>query len=151
MSSSKRVPDILILRAALVRLSGGSWTEVGQAVSRSKRRVAHWPVIFRVQWEQAVTVVEPAIMLEAAAEGMLTLRRLARSDDIKVRLNAASRILSYRVAMLRILRTGLTSGPLPVDSEWVRMARLMEGQTDDEIEALLARRPAIADKPGGDV
>jgi hypothetical protein len=144
----------LLTAAAELKAAGASWAAVAAGVGRSPETVRRWPALYPHAWRRLLHDAERQLLTEVAAESVTTLRKMLRSEDEKVRRDAARILLTARN------RTKSSDdGDAPaVDDECLRIAAYLAQFNDDQVtditDELIAsittgeRRPAPA--PGGD-
>jgi hypothetical protein len=125
-------PTHLLATAAELRAGGASWTTVAKTVNRRQPTVKRWPELYPELWAAHLAVAERALVADAAAEGVHVLRRQLRSDDDKTSRDAAARLLDFKLAADK-------KAPPPdgkPKSRHHRIADLLEGMTDDQLQRL---------------
>ena len=140
-------PSLLnrILQAAELRAGGASWETVAAQVGRSADTVRHWPNAYPDVWKQALHDAEQRLVSDAGAEAVLTLRRLLRSDDEKVRRDAARFLVNLRVERDKLERRPGKGGRTPAGTDAQRLAEFVEGLDDAQVHAILDE---LAGEPG---
>jgi|RhiMethySRZTD1v2_1073278.scaffolds.fasta_scaffold1006570_2 hypothetical protein len=127
-------------RAARLRATGVGWHEIAQELGRPVGTVRHWPFAYREHWDQLMAMYQRSIASEAASEAIGVLRVLLRSDNDRIRCDAAKKILDAR-------------GPVPPPAEAPpptdlnRFAEYLEGLTDEDLLSVLGAKDAR--DPGG--
>ncbi len=99
MTAAARPPEALIATAAAMRAACETWDVIAAEIGRSAGRIRHWPREYPDQWNRAYRDAERQILHEAAGEGVVTLRRLCRSQNERVALAAAKELLNFRLKM----------------------------------------------------
>src|SRR5436190_20429259 len=79
----------LVARAAELRAAGASWDAVAAAVGRAADTCRRWPHSHPRLWRRAYRAAARQKLAEAGAEGLAMLRSSLRSEDEKVRRDAA--------------------------------------------------------------
>src|SRR5262245_13742037 len=85
-----------IAQAAELRTFGLNWEQVGAKLRRSADTVRKWPSVYREYWQQLVTEARVERDDEAGDESLAVLRSLLRSENDKVRHDAARLLLKLR-------------------------------------------------------
>jgi len=130
--------DELLNRAAELRAGGAKWEAVGAQLHRSVAAVRRWPREYPDRWKTALCEAERRLVCEAAAESVLVLRTLLRSDDEKVRRDAARFLTDLKLDIAKIDLTRGNGEAPPLGSDAARVVAFLDGHTDDELAALLA-------------
>src|SRR5690349_12071206 len=95
-----------LLAAAAERKAGGaSWEQVAAHVGRRTATCRRWPALYPAEWRRLFREAERRLFADAGAEGVLALRALLRSEDEKVRRDAA-RVLVGVLERLRAAEGG---------------------------------------------
>jgi transposase len=147
---SAEVLDLIAL-AAEQRALGKSWETVAAAVGRSARTVRRWTRAYPEAWRRAYRDAEAQLVVEAAAESVVVLRNLLRSEDDKIRRDAANRLLSFRLQLARLEGKAAAGKANPVGAEAARIAGFLAQRTDAEVRELvdqLLHSEARAEKAG---
>src|SRR5262245_51993593 len=132
----------LLVRAAELRAGGTVWETVAATVGRSVDTCRRWPRKYPDLWRRAYGAAARENLAGGGAEGLRMLRALLRSEDEKVKRDAA-RVLATLFARAR--RSRRLHGPAP---EADPLSAVAEALTDDQLRALLAGTsitPAIGD------
>ena len=79
----------LLADAAELKAGGASWEQVAARVGRRPATCRRWPVLYPDEWQRLLRSAERRLLAEAGAEGVHILRELLRSEDDKVRRDAA--------------------------------------------------------------
>lgn len=138
MAANKPPSDELLNRAAELRAGGAKWEAVAAALNRSAETVRKWPREYADRWKPALRDAERRLVCEAAAESVLVLRNLLRSDDEKVRRDAANSLTDLRLDLTKLDLTSSEAEPEPLTSEAARLIAFLDGHTDDELSRLAA-------------
>ncbi|MBY0514548.1 MAG: hypothetical protein K2P78_11630 [Gemmataceae bacterium] len=153
MSAAKPPSEALLARAAELRAGGATWDAVAARLNRSADTVRKWPVAYPDRWHAALHAAERRLVAEAGAESVLVLRSLLRSDDEKVRRDAAKFLIDLRLELARLDAQSLPeAAPPPLTSAARDLVAFLEGHSDDDLARLAANLfPApVADRPGPD-
>jgi hypothetical protein len=138
----RAVPEKLLVRAAELRAAGLSWRAVARQVERSEITVQRWPWYYPVRWDAAYRQAEAELVDEAAAESVVVLRQMLRSEDVKVQQSAAAKLMAHRGRLER--RRPLRDKRKSPDHERasrpaLRLAAFLENLSEDEEMQLLER------------
>ena len=149
MANTKPPADSVLARAAELRAAGSNWEVVAAKLHRAADTVRKWPALYPTQWQTALHTAERRLVSEASAESVLILRQLLRSDDEKVRRDAAKFLIDLRLELFKLDRTSPTDDTPPPTSDAARLVTFLEGHSDEELERHLAemRLPARRDDP----
>ena len=79
----------LLTTAAELKVAGASWAAVAQRVGRSPDTVRRWPALYPDAWQRLVCYAERQLHADVGAESVTTLRQMLRSEDEKIRRDAA--------------------------------------------------------------
>ncbi len=130
----------LLARAAELRAGGASWDAVGGKLARSPDTCRQWPRLYSDDWRRLYRAAAGRLTEEAGAEALTVLRALLRSEDEKVRRDAAQRLLDL---CHEAAPKGKEAERPDGDNE--RIAAYLGERDDAQIEAiveeLLSRRP----------
>jgi hypothetical protein len=140
----------LIKVAAELRTLGKSWETVAAGVGRSVRTVSGWSRSYPEEWRQAHRNAEEQLVVEAAAESVLVLRNLLRSEDDKVRRDAAHQLLDFRLELAKLEgKASAVKKPASVEAE--RLANFLSERDDKQLNELIDRLCArrAVDRPQG--
>jgi len=138
MSKSKSPSEELFARAAELRAAGATWLTIAKEVNRSERTVYRWPRKFPERWADALLQAERRMTAQSDCEGVLTLRRLLLSADEKIRWHAAKALIARRIDHQKIeLKAALPARP-SLTSEAARLIAFLDGQPDEELNAISA-------------
>ena len=149
-------PELIsaVERAAELRAAGFAWKGVAQELDRPQDTVEKWPRRYPDFWAARLAAARAEVRDGAADESVAVLRTLLRSDDEKVKRDAARDLLTRA--------TPKVEAEPPKRSDLHRLADFLEGLTDDDRRALLGDdlpddppRPAVQapvddDAPGPD-
>jgi hypothetical protein len=131
--------DDLVNQAAEERAGGATWAAAAVRVGRSADTVRRWPIHFPDRWQAALREAEVRLAGDAAAESVLTLRQLLRSDDETVRRDCARLLIDLRLKLARLGRGDPTDGPTSrLSPEALRFIAFLDGHPDDELAELTA-------------
>jgi hypothetical protein len=136
--------ELLIHRAAELRASGKPWDQVGDAVGRKADTVRKWPQAYPDLWLKATAEAEKQIVNDAGAEAILTLRQGLRSEDEKLRRDAAKILLDWRLKRQRSEKQD--SNRNPVD-DWTRLIDYLRSLDHAAIQALASECETISSDP----
>ncbi len=124
-------------QAAELLAGGASWTtaakEVGVCVEDLKACAAD----HRAEWQAVLKAARKRLLGEAGSEAMLMLRRLLRSDEEKVQLQAATVLMKFWMTGIRHRRPTPSAGAGEQDA--VDLLHQMVGNVTDEQFAQTAR------------
>lgn len=133
--------DAKLAEAAALRAAGCSWESVAASVGRAADTVRKWPKTQPERWAAALADAERTVVVEASSEAVLILRQLLRSDDDKVRRDAARALLDLRFKLLAPPATSdAVTSPRSADAR--RLVAFLEAHTDEEITQLAAEMHA---------
>jgi hypothetical protein len=120
----------LVARAAELRAGGASWDAVAAKLRRSANTVSRWPSLYPDAWAAELRRAADRFAADAAAEAVLVLRSLLRSDDDKIKRDAGRLLLR--------LRPRPSTDPAPSGTgESAQLAAYLGGLSDDEVTAIL--------------
>jgi hypothetical protein len=122
----------LMARAAELRAGGQKWEAVAAQLKRSAAACREWRKTYPAVWEQLLRDAHLQVAAEAGSEAVLVLRNLLRSDDEKVKRDAA-------VALLRLnppARDESAGQDLPKNDAG-RIAAYLESLDDAETQRLI--------------
>ena len=140
MPANKPPSDDLLARAAELRAGGLSWEAVAAKIGRAADTVRRWPTQYPDRWQAVLHAAERRLVSEAGAESVLVLRQLLRSDDEKVRRDAARFLVYLRLELAKLdQKTPAPTSP-PLTSDAARLVAFLEGHTDEELEQFIAER-----------
>jgi hypothetical protein len=152
MSRNKSPSDELLNQAAELRAGGAKWETVAAQLHRSADTVRKWPREYAGRWKAALHEAERRLVFDAAAESVLVLRTLLRSDDEKVRRDAARSLTDLKLDLAKIDLSARDPEAQPLGSEAARLIAFLDGHPDDELAALTANVfPALAAHQPADV
>jgi hypothetical protein len=86
----------LLAEAAEHRARGASWELVAAKVGRHPATCRRWPSLYPEVWRRHLQAAERQLLAEASAEAMAMMRQLLRSEDEKVRRDAACALVTLR-------------------------------------------------------
>jgi transposase len=134
--------DVVLARAAELRAAGSSWDAVATRLNISAETAREWPTLYPTAWQTALRAAERRLVAEASAESVLILRQLLRSEDEKVRRDAAKFLVDLRLELAKLDRPSEPPPP-PLTSDTARFVAFLEGHTDEQLAELVAacRRP----------
>lgn len=134
---SHTTPDVVVLaRAAEIRSAGCAWEVVAARLLIPADEVREWPTLYPTEWKSALHEAERRLLADVSAESVLILRRLLRSEDEKVRRDAAKFLVDLRLELAKFDRPAEPPPPPPT-SDAARFVALLEGQTDEQLDELL--------------
>jgi HEAT repeat protein len=130
-------PDAAVLaRAAELRSTGFSWDTVAARLLCPADEAREWPLLYSTEWQSALHAAERRLVAEASAESVLILRQLLRSEDEKVRRDAARSLIDLRLEQMKHDRPA--EPPPPVTSDTARFVAFLEGHTHEQLAELVA-------------
>ena len=88
----------VIQRAAEMKASGSSWQSIATASKRTLKTVKEWPQIHADLWQELFAKYEKQFLEEATAESVIALRKQLRADAATVSIQAADKLIKYRVS-----------------------------------------------------
>jgi hypothetical protein len=134
--------DAVLARAAELRASGLSWDTVAARLLCPADAAREWPALYPTAWQAALLAAERRLVAEASAESVLILWQLLRSDDEKVRRDAAKFLVDLRMELAKLDRPAEPPPPPPT-SDTARFVAFLEGHTHEQLAELVAacRRP----------
>ena len=135
MAANKAPSDAALARAAELRAGGSSWEAVAAKTNRAAETVRRWPTLYPDRWHAALRDAERRLVCEAGAESVLVLRQLLRSDDEKVRRDAARFLIDLRLELAKLdQKTAPDTPPAPPMSADARsLIDFLESHTDEEL------------------
>jgi hypothetical protein len=136
MSAPKPPPEAVLARAAELRAAGNGWEVVAQTLRRSLPVVRRWPDLFPDRWQAATRLAERRLLSDASAESVLVLRQLLRSNDDKVRRDAARLLVSLRLEQAKLDQKAEPEAAAPTPDRL--FAEFLEAHTDEQLEQLAA-------------
>lgn len=139
MPTNTPPPDELLELTAELRAGGLSWEVVAAKVGRSAETVRKWPAAYPDRWKAHLHAAERRLAREAAAESMLILRQLLRSDDEKIRRDAARLLSNLRLEFDKIDQRAAARSPAgATQSDAVRLlAHFLGIYTDEQLTQLV--------------
>lgn len=149
MPATKPPAESVLARAAELRAAGSNWETVAAKLNRPAGTVRKWPGLYPTQWQAALHAAERRLVSEASAESVLILRQLLRSDDEKVRRDAAKFLVGLRLELFKHDQTSAADPPPHLTSDAARLVAFLEGHSDDELDRLVAdmQYPALPERP----
>lgn len=139
MPANKPPPDELLTHAAELRAAGLSWEAVAAKVGRSAETARRWPSTYPDRWQALLQAAERRLVCEAGAESVLILRQLLRSNDEKVRRDAARLLVNLRLELAKLDFKADTHAPAGHMADAARLLRhLLETHSDDHLAQLVA-------------
>jgi hypothetical protein len=111
MSQPRAVTARLLAVAADLKAGGASWEQVAAKVGRSAAVCRRWPSLYPAAWRRLFRAAEEQLTVEAAAEAVLELRRLLRSEDEKVRREVARTLVGLRSQVRAVEAARPRAGP----------------------------------------
>lgn len=134
----KPLNDDLLNRAAELRAAGGTWEAVAAKIHRAADAVRKWPRDYADRWKLALREAERRLVCEAAAESVLVLRTLLRSEDEKVSRDAARSLTDLRLDLSKLEIAAGSEPSQPLTSEAARILAFLDGHPDEELARLAA-------------
>ena len=143
--STQPPSDVVLARAADLRAAGSSWDAVAARLNVPADAAREWPSLYPTEWQTALRAAEKRLVSEASAESVLILRQLLRSEDEKVRRDAAKFLVDLRLELAKLDRPAEPPPP-PLTSDTARFVAFLEGHTDEQLAELVAacERPALS-------
>jgi hypothetical protein len=132
-------------RAAELRAAGHTWEAAAKLLKRSGRVISTWPLRYPERWAAALRAARRRAVDDCAAESLVALRKLLRSDDGKLQLGAARCLAELLIEQARLdLKAGTIAPEVPPLA--LQIAHYMETHTDEDIArtAEFLRRPPLA-------
>src|SRR5262249_10805461 len=86
----------LLADAAEQKARGASWESVAAKVGRRPATCRRWPPRYPEAWCRHLQVAERRLLSEAGAEAVTVMRRLLRSEDVKVCRDVACALVTLR-------------------------------------------------------
>ncbi len=133
MHKRKPPPESVFVRAAQARAAGSGWEAVAKLVGRSAHTVRKWPHAYPDRWAAALRTAERTAIDSAAAESVLILRDLLRSEDDKVRVQAAWRLVYQRLEQHKIELKAAAQRPPEPPSDAHRLADFVRNHTHEQL------------------
>ena len=127
----------LLLRAAEMRAAGNSWETIAKETGQSLNCVRAWPSDYPDVWQQALYEGQKKIIADAGAEALVALRTSLRSDDEKVKNDAARFLLNLKVEFDKRERDAVQTTSTR-DDVWHRLADHLGSLSDAELHLLSA-------------
>jgi hypothetical protein len=121
----------LLAAAVEMKAAGASWEQIADRVGRRPDTCRRWPARYPHDWRRLFRVAERQLIAEAGAESVLMLRQLLRSDDDKVRRDAARALVTLRERQ----RLAEEAPGEPTDDPG-RVTAFLEGMNDVELCAI---------------
>ena len=151
MPAAKPPSDDLLARAAELRAGGATWDAVAAKLNRSADTVRKCPALYPDRWQAALHNGERRLVAEAGAESVLVLRTLLRSDDEKVRRDAARFLIYLRLELAKLDQKAgqAPTSPAPT-SDAARLVAFLEGHSDEQLARLAANLSPAPPRPPGD-
>ena len=149
MANTKPPAESVLARAAELRAAGSNWEVVAAKLHRAAETVRKWPALYPTEWQAALRTTERRLVFEAGAESVLILRQLLRSEDEKVRRDAAKFLIDLRLELFKLDQQSPEDSPPQLTSDSARLVAFLEEHSDEELERHLAamRLPARHDDP----
>jgi hypothetical protein len=134
-------PEVLALMAvaAELRASGLSWETVAERVGRNPRTCRRWLAEYPGVWDRLYRRAELRVLESATAEAVIVLRNLLRSEDEKVRRDAARFLLQMRLQF----EPGEAPATGAGDSDAERIAAFLQGQGDAGVQELVGELESL--------
>lgn len=141
----KPLNDDLLNRAAELRAAGSTWEAVAAKIHRAADAVRKWPRDYADRWKIALREAERRLVCEAAAESVLVLRTLLRSEDEKVCRDAARSLTDLRLDWSKLELAAGSESAQPLTSDSARILAFLDGHPDEELARLAANfSPVVA-------
>lgn len=148
-----------VQRAAHLRATGCAWSIVAQQLQRDEETVRRWPRKYSEVWSEAYRAELERVKDEVVTDGILVLRRLALSDNEKIRCDAAKLLISLQASSKS--DTELPQGITPDHAQLLPLLREVENLDEagclalaDHLlvvrNSLAQRRPPVAEEGGTD-
>ena len=134
----KPLNDDLLNRTAELRAAGSTWEAVAAKLHRSADAVRKWPRHYADRWKLALREAERRLVCEAAAESVLVLRTLLRSEDVKIARDAAKSLTDLRLDLSKLELASSSESAPPLTSEAARILAFLDGHADEELARLAA-------------
>jgi hypothetical protein len=138
MPAKKPPPVSVLARAAELRAEGSAWKYVGEAVGRSPETVRRWPQVFPDLWAAAVRAAQRRVIDDAADEAVCVLRQLIRTDDPKIRHQAAWHLIYQRLELTKAELAAAAHADPPPPSDAQLIADFVEAHPRDQLIKLAA-------------
>jgi hypothetical protein len=122
----------LVTTAAELKAAGASWAAVALRVGRSPDTVRRWPALYADAWRRLVGDAERQLLADVGAESVTTLRQMLRSEDEKIRRDAARTLLALRDKA----KAGAGDDAAGAGGKWSPIVAYLERLTDDQITTL---------------
>lgn len=154
MAAPRSPSDDQLARAAELRAAGSSWDIVAAKLHRAVDTVRRWPCLDPKRWQSALHAAEHRLLAEVGAESVLVLRALLRSNDDKVRRDAARTLVELRLELAQRDSTTSADAAPPLTSAARDLVAFLEGHSDEELARLAANlfpgspHQPVADCPG---
>jgi hypothetical protein len=137
----------LLTQAAELKARGSSWDHVAAQVGRRPSTCRRWTTLYPAAWRRLFGEAQRRLVTDAGAEGVQALRSQLRSEDEKVRRDAARTL----VGMLAQLHKA-DDGPADPADDAGRLREFLEGLDDARVTALDEElRPTAPDGDAGPV
>jgi hypothetical protein len=138
MHPRKPPSESVLLRAVEARAAGGGWEAVAKLVHRSPHTVRKWPHTYSERWSAALRRAERTVIDSAAAESVRVLRTLLHSEDDRVRVEAAWRLVYQRLEQHKIDLKTAEQFPVETPSDAYRIASFVKAHTHERLTQLVA-------------
>ncbi len=143
---AKREPsDAVLAEAAELRAAGSGWDAVARKVGRSADAARRWPALYPDRWAAALRDAERRLLAEAGAESVLILRQLLRSEDEKIRRDAARFLIDLRIELARLEQKATDAGAKAADDDGDapdpdarRLTAFLKEHSDADVDRLVA-------------
>ena len=143
--------DKLLLEAVELRIGGYKWEAVAEKMHRAFGTIRKWPMRYPERWQAASERAEQRLAVDSNAESVVVLRNMLRTDDIKMRWQAAKTLVTLRLELgklgLRALAAAGGKPPGPPVEKTLALLGLLEQFSDDELAQLAEKKTSIDPSP----
>lgn len=149
MREMKRLSDFManqMKEAAEYRVAGLSWEAIAGKMDRAVQTLKTYPRDYPSFWKEMIEQARQAIAAEAADEAVHVLRNQLRTDDEKIKLDAAKKLIDHHEDDQPVKPTakGQTS---PLTQFLIHL----EGLSDEELQQMLTSYREPGRSAGSDV
>jgi hypothetical protein len=127
----------LLAVAAEMRVNGKSWAAVAARVQRSPETCRKWPREYPDAWRRLYREAEEHLIADAAAESVVVLRSLLRSEDERTRRDVARFLATLRLNLRKLEGKQPRPAATP-DNDAARILAYLEDLDDAQIQSLRA-------------